>query len=150
MSDIYFIMGIVMLVFGILQIILFYKLWGMTTDVSQIKNFFFNHLIRYTSIQTNAQISEQASAEQKVVGKWPVGTLVVHTSTWKQMRIKEITPDHKYVCTQGNLVMGPYAEDCLTSYEDYVANTLNKNTPSAGRIIFAVIVIVILAIALFS
>ena len=37
MTGIYAIIGIVMLVFGILQIVLFFKLWGMTNDVSQIK-----------------------------------------------------------------------------------------------------------------
>lgn len=30
--------GIVMIAFGILQIILFFKIWGMTNDVSKIKN----------------------------------------------------------------------------------------------------------------
>lgn len=30
--------GIVMAVFGILQIILFFKIWGMTNDVSKIKD----------------------------------------------------------------------------------------------------------------
>ena len=37
MTGIYAIIGIVMLVFGILQIVLFFKLWGMTNDVGQIK-----------------------------------------------------------------------------------------------------------------
>lgn len=31
------ILGIIMLVFGILQIILFFKIWGMTNDVRKIK-----------------------------------------------------------------------------------------------------------------
>ena len=75
MTGIYAIIGIVMLVFGILQIVLFFKLWGMTNDVGQM------------------------------------GTLVVHTATWQQMRIKEITPDHKYVCTQGNLVRAHIQKD---------------------------------------
>ena len=67
------------------------------------------------------QTSSEQKTEQKVVGEWPVGTLVVHTATGQQMRIKEITPDHKYVCTQGNLVRGTYAKGCLMSFEDYVA-----------------------------
>ena len=33
--------GIVMLVFGILQIVLFFKLWGMTNDIREIKKEFF-------------------------------------------------------------------------------------------------------------
>lgn len=37
MEDYIIILGIVMLIFGILQIILFFKLWGMTNNVRWIK-----------------------------------------------------------------------------------------------------------------
>lgn len=37
METIGIISGIVMLVFGVLQIILFFKIWGMTNDVRKIK-----------------------------------------------------------------------------------------------------------------
>ena len=37
MEELTIILGIVILVFGILQIILFFKLWGMTNDVKAIK-----------------------------------------------------------------------------------------------------------------
>lgn len=153
MTGIYAIIGIVMLVFGILQIVLFFKLWGMTNDVGQIKGLLSNLSTQNAAAAMSSHALEQTSSEQKseqkVVGKWPVGTLVVHTATWQQMRIKEITPDHKYVCTQGNLVRGPYTEDCLMSYEDYVTTTLNKNDSSAGPIIAALIAVVIIAILLF-
>lgn len=38
MENIATILGIILLVFGILQIILFFKMWGMTNDVKQIRN----------------------------------------------------------------------------------------------------------------
>lgn len=38
METIEIISGIVMLVFGVLQIILFFKVWGMTNDVRKIKD----------------------------------------------------------------------------------------------------------------
>ncbi|MEG1672618.1 MAG: hypothetical protein RR221_02340 [Alistipes sp.] len=31
-------LGLIMLVFGVLQIVLFFKLWGMTIDIKKIKN----------------------------------------------------------------------------------------------------------------
>lgn len=98
------------------------------------------------------QTSPEQKTEQKVVGKWPVGTLVVHTATWQQMRIKEITPDHKYVCTQGNLVRGPYTEGCLMSYEDYVTTILSENNSSGSivGILIALICILIIAILFFT
>ena len=155
MTGIYAIIGIVMLVFGILQIVLFFKLWGMTNDVGQIKGLLSNLSTQKATAAMSSHDLEQTSpeqkTEQKVVGKWPVGTLVVHTATWQQMRIKEITPDHKYVCTQGNLVRGPYTEGCLMSYEDYVTTILSKNSSgSIVGILIALICILIIAILFFT
>ena len=156
MTGIYAIIGIVMLVFGILQIVLFFKLWGMTNDVGQIKGLLSNLSTPKATAAMSSHDLEQTSpeqkTEQKVVGKWPVGTLVVHTATWQQMRIKEITPDHKYVCTQGNLVRGPYTEGCLMSYEDYVTTILseNKSSSSVVGIVIALIGILIIAILFFT
>lgn len=156
MTGIYAIIGIVMLVFGILQIVLFFKLWGMTNDVGQIKGLLSNLSTQKDTAAMSSHDLEQTSSEQKteqkVVGEWPVGTLVVHTATWQQMRIKEITPDHKYVCTQGNLVRGPYTEGCLMSYEDYVTTILseNKSSSSVVGIVIALIGILIIAILFFT
>ena len=146
MTGIYAIIGIVMLVFGILQIVLFFKLWGMTNDVGQIKGLLSNLSTQKATAAMSSHDLEQTSpeqkTEQKVVGKWPVGTLVVHTATWQQMRIKEITPVHKYVCTQG----------CLMSYEDYVTTILSKNNSSGSivGILIALICILIIAILFFT
>lgn len=155
MTGIYAIIGIVMLVFGILQIVLFFKLWGMTNDVGQIKGLLSNLSTQKATAAMSSHDLEQTSSEQKteqkVVGR-PVGTLVVHTATWQQMRIKEITPDHKYVCTQGNLVRGTYAKGCLMSYEDYVTTILSENNSSGSivGILIALIGILIIAILFFT
>lgn len=42
------IVSIIIIVFGILQIILFFKIWGMTNDIREIKNKYMN--IDYTGI----------------------------------------------------------------------------------------------------
>ena len=47
MEELTIILGIVILVFGILQIILFFKLWGMTNDVKAIMK-------KYTSKRDNS------------------------------------------------------------------------------------------------
>lgn len=57
MEGLTLVIGIVMLVFGILQIILFFKLWGMTNDVKSIKN----HLISQLGTKTHSQISNSPS-----------------------------------------------------------------------------------------
>lgn len=33
------VVGIVLIVFGVLQIILFFKIWGMTNDIRELKSF---------------------------------------------------------------------------------------------------------------
>lgn len=38
MGSMFNLLGIIMLVFGILQIILFFKIWGMTNDIRDMKN----------------------------------------------------------------------------------------------------------------
>lgn len=38
MESITLLVSIVIIVFGILQIILFFKIWGMTNDIKEIKN----------------------------------------------------------------------------------------------------------------
>ena len=44
-------MGIVMIVFGILEIILFFKIWGMTNDIKALKEDHFNEI----SFETKGQ-----------------------------------------------------------------------------------------------
>jgi len=51
METITIILGLVMLVFGILQIILFFKLWGMTNDVKRLT-------VRFDSPDINYIIKE--------------------------------------------------------------------------------------------
>lgn len=48
-------MAIVFLVFGILQIILFFKVWGMTNDVKKIKNKLYedNFPVEYILVKTD-------------------------------------------------------------------------------------------------
>lgn len=51
-------LSIVLIVFGVLQIILFFKMWGMTNDVSKIKNIL------------NSKLSNmQMTKEQCIIGQ---------------------------------------------------------------------------------
>jgi hypothetical protein len=65
MTGIYAIIGIVMLVFGILQIVLFFKLWGMTNDVGQIKGLLSNLSTQKATAAMSSHDLEQTSSEQK-------------------------------------------------------------------------------------
>lgn len=100
--------GIIALVFGVLQIILFFKLWGMTNDINAIKE-------KYLSTDNNAV---QLVAERD--GLFEVGALVVNVKTEKQMRVKEINVQTgKYSCyTNGGLVYeGDFSESELKQFK---------------------------------
>ena len=50
--------GLVMIVFGVLQIILFFKLWGMTNDVSKIKDLLETKLVNMQTTKGQSVIIE--------------------------------------------------------------------------------------------
>lgn len=84
-------LAIILIVFGILQIILFFKIWGMTNDIREMKNKYINSPV---SISTSDK-------EYHNTDKFKIGDLVVSLKTGKQMRIKGITPSGKYSCYSG-------------------------------------------------
>lgn len=80
---------LIIFIFGILQLILFFKIWGMTNDIREIKEKYLS------STDPKKSISPAQSTE------FSIGELVVETKTNRQMRIKEITEDGKYSCYTG-------------------------------------------------
>lgn len=99
--------GLVVIVFGILQIILFFKLWGMTNDIREIKNKYLNSKSPSSHLDEayNASLNETKPIQKQYPeNKFQPGDLVVSISTGKQMRVKDIK-DGKYSCySQGGMV----------------------------------------------
>ncbi|WP_042373645.1 hypothetical protein [Bacteroides neonati] len=80
--------SIIIIVFGVLQIILFFKLWGMTDDIRAIKN-------KYLNLSKN----QDSNNVNPVLGSkdFQIGALVENVKTEKKLIIKEIK-DGKYRC----------------------------------------------------
>lgn len=57
MAGITLLVSIILIVFGVLQIILFFKLWGMTNDVRLLKN----HLLSQLGAKPHSQASSSPS-----------------------------------------------------------------------------------------
>lgn len=57
MEDMLTFTGLVVIVFGILQIILFFKIWGMTNDIREIKNKYLGK----TTVYSQPEIVEQST-----------------------------------------------------------------------------------------
>ena len=83
--------GFIAALFAVLQIVLFFKIWGMTNDIREIKE-------KYLS-STDPKKSVSLSNNQPT--EFSIRELVVEIKTNKQMRIKEITQDGKYSCYTG-------------------------------------------------
>ena len=79
-------LSIVLLVFGVLQIILFFKLWGMTNNVSQMKNIMEDYL---------SQIDQ--GKERNNTDVIQKGSIVVRLKDEKQLRVLQVN-GYTFVC----------------------------------------------------
>lgn len=96
MENIYLFITVLFIVFGILQIILFFKLWGMTNDVRAMKEKMY-----------------EKSKVQRVIenGKaFHIDDTVIEIESGRQMTIKEIK-ENKYCCyVNGTVCVGNFEE----------------------------------------
>ena len=81
--------GFIAALFAVLQIVLFFKIWGMTNDIREIKE-------KYLS-----STDPKKSVSPTQLPEFNKDELVIEIKTNKQMRIKEITQDGKYSCYTG-------------------------------------------------
>jgi hypothetical protein len=83
------IIGITVVVFGIFQIILFFKIWGMTDDIREIKNKYINQ----HNIITEKECIEKKKAAKTNSEKdvFEEGDLVIVKATENQFRISIIS-----------------------------------------------------------
>lgn len=85
--------GLIALIIGIFQIVLFFKVWEMTNDIRAIKE-------KYLYSDHKEPIATKRNANE-----FKVDDLVIEIETGKQMRIKFITVAGKYSCyTDGGTV----------------------------------------------
>lgn len=98
MEGLFIFAGVIMIIFGFLQIILFFKLWGMTNNIKEIKNLYFE--------STTKNAKSDSSKKIDTIGKIEEGELVINIKTGKQMRVIEHNPlTGKYTCyTNGGTV----------------------------------------------
>ncbi len=104
-------LSIVMLVFGILQVILFFKIWGMTNDVNEIKLVFKDYVK-----SKNANQSELASKSEI-----KVGDLVVELKNERQLKVKNITESGKFECSVAGSTIdaGTFSSDEIELFDKY-------------------------------
>lgn len=103
MGNVAFFTSIIIIAFGILQIILFFKVWGMTNDVRKIKNILeLNIKQQQDTLNHNPNIDPSFS----------VGEVVIYKKTQEKFIIKRRVTEDLFECS---------SLDTNTSY------TLNRN-----------------------
>ncbi|MBR5493923.1 MAG: hypothetical protein IKV77_12475 [Alistipes sp.] len=85
-------LSIVLLVFGILQVILFFKIWGMTNDVCKIRELLENFSKSNTNNSSKEFVEECATIE--------VDDFVMEIKTQKEFKVKQIIGENKFECIE--------------------------------------------------
>ena len=85
-------LSIVLLVFGILQVILFFKIWGMTNNVCKIRELMEN------SFQNNTNNSSKEVVEK--CDNIEVNDFVMEIKTQKEFKVKQIIGENKFECIE--------------------------------------------------
>ena len=98
---------IILLIFGVLQIILFFKIWGMTNDVKRLTNKFCNNDVNAEKVIFNTLIEEETlnkSTIENLIDKdaeITVGDRVIRSKDGKEMLVDRIVCG-KYGCVDPN------------------------------------------------
>ena len=85
--------SIIIIVFGILQIILFFKLWGMTNNINEIKN-----MMELKIRQDNHEKKQTNIKHENIDNDIKVEDLVVELKNERQLKVTDITDDGKFEC----------------------------------------------------
>lgn len=98
------VIGVVVITFGFLQIVLFFKLWRMTNDVARIRKY-----IEYNDRPNDASYPD-----------WVIGSRVVHVYSGNQMKITSLNSNGTFVCTKDGLIAGSYRRDELMAWSEWL------------------------------
>lgn len=114
-------LSIVMLVFGILQIILFFKLWGMTNNVKKLTDHFV--LPQNEQVEIKEEINNKSYCEDreydKNIDKIKPNDKVIRIADGKEMKVDSINKG-KFFC-KANSIEG------YKWYSKYEIKTIQKN-----------------------
>lgn len=131
---------IIFLFFGVLQVILFFKLWAMTNDVRELKNWLINKEItaRLTQNNEKTQVIDYKEAQPKIAEKraseieqqdnqntqrQDKKTSATNIKTPKQIRKGEQLENGKYKCYSGTLYIGDFAPEEIEQFNHCTDNT---------------------------
>lgn len=94
------ILSLVLIIFGILQIVLFFKVWGMTNNIAEITDIVkkYQYNLNKQNVAQKENHTDTQTEGQERTSKFIEKQLVVKISTKEQMRIAEVLDGGKYAC----------------------------------------------------
>lgn len=114
MEGITIVVSVVVVIFGVLQIILFFKLWGMTNDVKEMKNMMKPNSMLEMGNQNSTNIIKPNIEELYEIddGELNIGDFVVRNSDAKEMIVDRIIYG-KYGCidAESHIFISGYNRD---------------------------------------
>lgn len=92
-------LSIIFLIFGILQIILFFKIWGMTNDVRAIKEYLTKTEESQKPFSNEYQNEENSPGQDpSEKGAFEIGSIVLYTPENVKMKIIGFSSPDVYKC----------------------------------------------------
>lgn len=86
------------LIWGILSLILFFKVWGMTNDVETIKRI----LLNVTSKTVAANNKEASELLSDSISNFEEGDVVVNVENGQELVVVQVFPDGDVTCKPSN------------------------------------------------
>ena len=105
-----------MLVFGISQIILFFKIWGMTNDIAFIRKDIMIKNEEQFTIKHEEQCGENYTLSDKIA----VGAIVVCKQTNERLKVTALSDDGRFVCAKDGVNIGEFTSDELCTWKDWL------------------------------
>lgn len=101
---------LILIIFGILQVILFFKVWQMTNDINEFKRMY--QVVHSDKLKIkHTPIDTPPIKEKQIINPLHIDAVVVRISDNKRMTIRNITNKGKYSCYSGLKKEGEYSKD---------------------------------------
>lgn len=114
------IIWILIAVFGVFQICLLFKIWGMTNDIRDIKNVYLSQHKR-NEVPTDNDTSDTSDTSD-----YNNLTVVVELKTENQMRLGELLENGKYKCYSNGVYAGDFAPSEFMEFDKWVKEIYNR------------------------
>ncbi len=106
------------IIWSILGIILFFKVWGMTNDIKKIKNYLLHSQALKKKISSPVPQEVVLSKERNIKR----GDVVINLRNGKEIIADEINEDGSFVCYIDNKYTGIFQSNEIATKEEYSNN----------------------------